>query len=239
MSTAQAIGTREEWREARVRLLQREKELTKLHDELAAERRRLPWVRVEKEYRFATPDGEKTLAELFDGSSQLVVYHFMLGPEWTEGCPSCSFWADTFAGGIQHLRQRDVTMIVVSRGPLEVIEAYRSRMGWDFTWVSSAGSDFNFDYGVSATPAQRESGGEYNFRHLEKLGEELPGLSCFVLGDDGTVYHTYSCYGRGLDVFNGAYQVLDLTAKGRNEDGLEWPMAWVRRHDRYEEPVAT
>ncbi len=232
--TGHMVGTREEWRAERLLLLEREKQLTRLHDEIAAERRRLPWVPIEKDYVFETPTGAKQLAQLFDGRSQLVVYHFMMGPDWTEGCPLCSFWADTFAGGIRHLRHRDVTMIVVSRAPLAAIDAYRRRLGWQFEWVSSAGSDFNVDFGVSATPDQREHGGEYNFRQLERMGEELPGLSCFALTDDGIVYHTYSCYGRGLDGFNGAYQLLDLVPKGRDEDALEWPMAWVRRHDRYE-----
>jgi predicted dithiol-disulfide oxidoreductase (DUF899 family) len=231
------VGTREEWLLGRRELLEREKELTRLRDELARRRRELPWVRVDEEYRFGTNEGTKTLRELFDGRSQLLVYHFMLGPEWTEGCPSCSFWADSFDGAIVHLEHRDVTMLCVSRAPLEAIEAYRRRMGWSFRWVSSLESDFNFDFGVSFTEEQRSQGGEYNYRQIEKPAEEMPGLSAFAL-EEGVVYHTYSCYGRGLDAINSAYQLLDLCPKGRDEGDLPWPMAWVRRHDAYEEVTA-
>jgi predicted dithiol-disulfide oxidoreductase (DUF899 family) len=230
-------GTRDSWRTARLALLEREKELTRLRDELAAERRALPWVRVDEEYVFDTPAGTKGLAELFDGRSQLLVYHFMLGPDWEEGCPSCSFWADNFDGIGVHLEHRDVRMIVVSRAPLERIEAYRRRMGWSFPWVSSVDNDFNFDYGVSFTPEQQESRAEYNYRVVDAPFEEMPGLSAFALVD-GVVFHTYSCYARGLDAFNGAYQLLDLAPRGRDEDGLPWTMAWLRRHDAYEEVAA-
>ena len=175
-----------------------------------------------------------TLKELLDGRSQLLVYHFMFGPKWTEGCPSCSFWADTFDGAIVHLNHRDVTMLCVSRAPLETIEAYKRRMGWSFPWVSSLGSDFNFDFGVSFAEEQRATGAEYNFRQVDEPGEESPGLSAFALAD-GVVYHTYSCYARGLDAINGAYQLLDLAPKGRDEDDLPRPMAWVRRHDTNED----
>jgi len=231
------VGTRDEWLLARHELLEREKELTHLRDELARQRRELPWVRVGKTYNFESEDGARTLKELFDGRSQLIVYHFMFGPEWTEGCPSCSFWADTFDGAIVHLNHRDVTMLCVSRAPLETIEAYKRRMGWTFEWVSSLRSDFNFDFGVSFTEEQRSTGAEYNFRPVDKPGEERPGLSAFAL-EDGVVYHTYSCYARGLDAINGAYQLLDLAPKGRDEDDLPWPMAWVRRHDVYEDAAA-
>lgn len=228
----QSIGTRQEWREARERLLVREKELSRLRDEVAAERRRLPWVRIDKPYLFDTGDGPKTLAGLFDGRSQLLVYHFMMGPEWQEGCPMCSFWADTYEGLDLHLTARDVTFICASRAPLEAIEAYKDRMGWTFEWVSSAPSDFNLDFGVSFTPELRASGAEYNYRSVDDPGEEMPGLSAFAL-HDGTVFHTYSTFARGLDPLNGAYQLLDLAPRGRDEGELEWPMAWVRRHDSY------
>jgi len=232
--TDHKVGTRDDWLLARNELLDGEKKLTGLRDELARQRRELPWVRVEKEYTFETDDGTRTLGELFDGRSQLLVYHFMFGPEWTEGCPSCSFWADSFDGAIVHLEHRDVTMLCVSRAPLEAIEAYKRRMGWGFRWVSSLRSDFNFDYDVSFTEEQRSQGAEYNFRPVEQPGEERPGLSAFAL-EDGIVYHTYSCYARGLDAINSAYQLLDLVPMGRDEDDLPWTMAWLRRHDVYEE----
>ncbi len=230
--TAPVIGSREEWREARLRLLDKEKELNRLRDELAAERRALPWVPVEKGYRFDTPGGKRSLSELFEGRSQLIVYHFMMGPDWEEGCPSCSFWADTYEGNPVHLAARDVTFVCCSRAPLDHIEAYQRRMGWTFAWVSSAGSDFNVDFGVSFTPQQRQDGAEYNFRVTTGMGEEAPGLSVFARDGDH-VYHTYSTYARGLDPLNGAYQLMDLAPRGRDEDGLDWSMAWLRRHDRY------
>ena len=223
------IAPREEWLRARLDLLQAEKELTRQRDELSRRRRALPWVRVDKAYRFDTVDGPRSLPELFEGRSQLLVYHFMFGPEWPEGCPSCSFWADNFDGVGVHLAHRDVTFLAVSRAPLDRLLAYRSRMGWTFPWVSSSGSDFNLDFGVSDSPT-------YNYAPSEAPQEELPGLSAFAQRD-GEVFHTYSCYARGLDAFNGAYQLLDLTPKGRDEDGLEHPMAWVHRHDAY--PKAT
>ncbi len=225
------VGTRDEWRTARLQLLDKEKELNRLRDQLAEERRSLPWVRVEKEYAFDTHDGRKTLAELFDGRSQLLVYHFMLGPGWDEGCPSCSFWADTYDGNDVHLAARDVTFLCCSRAPLEEIDRYKDRMGWSFEWVSSAPSDFNFDFGVSFTADQVEGGAEYNFRE-SGVGDEMPGLSSFAL-EDGAVFHTYSTYARGLDPLNGAYQLLDLAPRGRDEAGLDWPMQWLRRHDAY------
>lgn len=225
------VGTRDEWRTARLRLLDKEKELNRLRDRLAEERRSLPWVRVEKEYAFDTHDGRKTLAELFDGRSQLLVYHFMLGPGWDEGCPSCSFWADTYDGNDVHLAARDVTFLCCSRAPLEEIDEYKERMGWSFEWVSSAPSDFNYDFGVSFTADQVEGGAEYNFRETG-VGDEMPGLSAFAL-EAGAVFHTYSTYARGLDPLNGAYQLLDLAPRGRDEAGLDWPMQWLRRHDAY------
>jgi predicted dithiol-disulfide oxidoreductase (DUF899 family) len=218
------------WLTKRRELLVLEKELTRRGDELARLRRELPWVPVEKGYLFDTDDGRKTLAELFDGRSQLLIYHFMFGPDWDAGCPSCSFAADEFDGGIVHLNQRDVTMICVSRTPLEKLQAYKARMGWRFEWVSSYGSDFNYDFGVSFTEEQQAGGAEYNFAWVEHPDDELPGLSAFALRD-GSVFHTYSTYGRGLDIIDNAYQLLDRTPLGRNEDitGDDW----VRRRDEY------
>jgi predicted dithiol-disulfide oxidoreductase (DUF899 family) len=210
------VGTREEHREARTALLEREKEMTRLGDELARQRQELPWVALDKEYAFETHEGTKTLAELFDGRSQLLVYHFMFGPEDTDGCVGCSFLADHLDGGMAHVNAKDVTVVVASRGPLERLDAYKERMGWQFPWVSSLGSDFNFDFDVSS-----ERG-------------ESPGLSAFAL-EDRVVYHTYSLYDRGLEVFDGAYHLLDRAPKGRDEDEtLPHPGMWWRRHDEYE-----
>jgi predicted dithiol-disulfide oxidoreductase (DUF899 family) len=228
-----AIASRSEQRTARLVLLAREKELTRLRDELAAQRRRLPWVRLEKQYEFDGPDGRVSLPKLFDGRGQLIVYHFMLGPGWGEGCPICSFWADSYEGLAVHLAHRDTSLVVVSRAPYAEVDAYRRRMGWSFPWLSSAPGDFNNDFGVSFTAEQRRYGAEYNYRHESDLNDELAGLSVFASGEDGQVYHTYSAYSRGLDALNGAYQLLDLTPKGRDEQDLPWSMAWVRRHDSY------
>jgi predicted dithiol-disulfide oxidoreductase (DUF899 family) len=230
---APRVATRDEWKAARLDLLRREKELTRLRDEVAEHRRRLPWVLVDKEYRFVGPDGQRTLLELFHGRSQLLVDHFMFGPDWDEGCPSCSFWADSFEGVEVHLAHRDVSFVAVSQAPLEKLLAYRARMGWTFPWYSSAGSDFNVDFGVSFTEEQQAHGGEYNYAHVDQLPGELPGISAFVTDGAGNVFHTYSAYARGLDALNSAYQLLDLVAKGRDETELEWPMAWLRRHDAY------
>jgi predicted dithiol-disulfide oxidoreductase (DUF899 family) len=227
-----AVGTHDQWLAARRELLAREKELTRLGDELAAQRLALPWVPVEKEYVFDTEDGPLTLAELFDGRSQLLVYHFMFGPDWDAGCSSCSFLADEVDRGVVHLNAKDVTMVFVSRAPLAKITAYKARMGWDVRWVSSHGSDFNFDYGVSFTDDQRagRAPAEYNFRPIEAPHDELPGLSAFAL-DGGVVYRTYSAYARGLDIVDNVYQLLDRAPKGRDEaDGDDW----VRRRDEYQ-----
>jgi predicted dithiol-disulfide oxidoreductase (DUF899 family) len=232
--SAPTIGTREEWTAARLDLLKQERELTHLRDRLAEQRRALPWVAVEKDYRFEGPDGEVSLADLFAGQSQLIVYHFMFGSDWDEGCPSCSFWADSFDGTGVHLAHRDVSLVCVSRAPYSKLAAYRARMGWSFSWFSSAGSDFNFDFHVSFTPEQQANGAEYNFVEHEHVIDELHGVSAFARRDDGAVFHTYSTYARGLDPINSAYQLLDLTAKGRDEAELDWPMAWLRRHDAYE-----
>ena len=228
--------SREEWIEARKELLVREKELTRLRDRLSEQRRELPWLEVVKDYVFQGPDGEATLADLFDGRSQLIVQHFMFGPEWQEGCPSCSFWADNYDPIIVHLHQRDVSLVSVSRAPIAQLQAYRERMGWSFLWVSSLENDFNFDYHVSFTPEEQESGESYyNYGTARFPSEEAPGFSVFYKGEDGRIFHTYSVYSRGLDPLNSAYQYLDLVPKGRDEEGLPYGMAWLRRHDQYED----
>jgi predicted dithiol-disulfide oxidoreductase (DUF899 family) len=221
--------------EARVKLLDREKDLNRQRDELAEQRRHLPWVRIDKDYRFEGAGGENTLRDLFNGRSQLLVYHFMFGPDWDEGCPSCSFWADGFDGTGVHLAHRDVSFVCVSRAPHSKLADYQTRMGWTFPWFSSAPSDFNFDFGVSFTPEQRERGGDYNFVHVDQPGEEAPGLSAFAIDESGDVFHTYSTYSRGLDPINPAYQLLDLAPRGRDEDNLAWTMEWLRRHDAYDD----
>ena len=237
--TAARIATRDVWLAERLALLAREKELTRAQDELARQRRQLPWVRVDKRYVFDTPDGPRALGELFDGRRQLLVQHFMLAPDWEEGCKSCSFMADHHDGMRAHLAQRDVTLLVVSRAPLARIEAFRRRMGWQFRWVSSHGSDFNHDYGVSFTPEQRARGTvPYNYREQAFPQEEAPGISVFVRDAAGTVFHTYSRYGRGVEAMMGTYALLDLVPRGRDEDGLSYGMEWVRHHDRYGEPAA-
>jgi predicted dithiol-disulfide oxidoreductase (DUF899 family) len=204
-----------------------------LRDQVSEQRRQLPWVRVEKEYVFAGPDGKETLADLFDGRSQLIVYHFMLGPDWEEGCKSCSYLADHFDGANIHLPHRDVAFIAVSRAPLPEIQAYQKRMGWRFKWVSSNENDFNFDYHVSFTPEEEKKNEVYyNYQKQEFMSDELPGLSVFYRDEEGTVYHTYSTYARGLDGLVGTYQFLDLVPKGRDENP-ESSMDWVRRHDEY------
>ena len=241
--TEHRVGTREDWRAARVNLLEQEKEHTRRGDELAAQRRELPWVPIEKEYSFEADDGTKSLAELFDGRSQLLVYHFMFGPEYEVGCPTCSSIADSFDGLGAHLNKRDVTFAAISRAPLEKLQAYKRSKGWQFPWLSSHGSDFNFDFGVSFTVEQQRSGGEYNYRAFPTMApileaetgpvaeqavavgtdragymREAPGMSAFALGD-GVVYHTYSAYARGVDGLMGFYQWLDRAPKGRNEGG--------------------
>jgi len=224
----------EEWLVARTGLLAKEKEFTRLRDRLSEERRELPWARVEKTYVFDGPGGKESLSDLFADRSQLVVYHFMFDPSWEEGCKSCSFWADNYGGAIVHLNQRDVAMVTVSKAPFAKLEAFRKRMGWTFKWVSSSATDFNRDYGVSFTPDERESGQAfYNYR-LGRIGGEMPGLSVFYKDGSGAIFHTYSCYARGLDMFNSAYQLLDLVPKGRDEADLPYTMAWVRHRDSYD-----
>ncbi|MDQ3996397.1 MAG: DUF899 domain-containing protein [Gemmatimonadota bacterium] len=250
--TQHATGTREEWLAARLELLEAEKELTRQSDEVARRRQQLPWVRIDKDYRFETDHGSASLAELFGGRSQLLVYHFMFGPEYTAGCPACSAIADGFNGSVVHLENHDVAMIAVSRAPLEKLQAYRRRMGWSFPWASSFGSDFNFDFSVSRTEEQQREGIiEYNFQSMDvtpvleaaegpvaemaattgtdtaTYTREAPGMSAFAL-QGGAVYHTYSAYARGLDALWGMYQWLDRAPKGRNETG-----PWFHRRDEY------
>jgi predicted dithiol-disulfide oxidoreductase (DUF899 family) len=251
--TSHKIGTRDEWRAARLELLEAEKAHTRQADQLAQRRQELPWVAVEKDYRFATDDGDATLADLFAGRSQLLIYHFMFGPDFTAGCPSCSAIADGFNGVFVHLVNHDVSFWAVSRAPLQKLQAYKKRMGWTFPWASAHSSDFNFDFHVALTREQQLTGAEYNFRTLdprpagspgdneEALGSgtawatferERPGMSAFAL-EDGVVYHTYSAYARGLDGLWGMYQWLDRAPLGRNEDGF-----WWRRHDEYPEEAS-
>jgi predicted dithiol-disulfide oxidoreductase (DUF899 family) len=223
----------EEWVAARKELLCKEKEFTRLRDELSRQRRALPRERVDKHYVFDGARGKETLADLFGGRSQLIVYHFMFGPGWKEGCPSCSFLADTFDGAAVHLAHRDVSFVAISRATLPEIEAFKKRMGWRFKWVSSFGSDFNHDYQVSVSQQEKASGKVYyNYEMTEFPAEERPGASVFYK-DAGEIFHTYSSYGRGLDLMIGTYNWLDLTPKGRDEDGLAFTMAWVRHHDKY------
>jgi predicted dithiol-disulfide oxidoreductase (DUF899 family) len=219
---------------ARKDLLTREKEFNHQRDALSKARRSLPWVKIDKEYVFDGPDGEETLADLFDGRSQLIVYHFMFGPDWEEGCKSCSLLADHFDGANWHLPQRDVTFVAISRAPLPKLDAYKKRMGWRFKWVSSHGNDFNLDYHVSFTKEEEKKNEVYyNYTNGEFISDELPGLSVFYQDEDGNVFHTYSAYARGLDILVGTYNFLDLVPKGRNEDP-ESTMDWVRRHDQYD-----
>lgn len=225
-----------EWVVARKEFLKKEKEFTKLRDELSRQRRELPWEKVEKEYVFEGPKGKETLTQLFGDRSQLIVYHFMLGPGWVEGCPSCSFLADHFDGSIPHLAARDVRLVVVSRAPIAEIEAFKKRMGWKFHWVSSHGSDFNYDYQVSMKKEELGKGEVYyNYSMQQFPSEERPGTSVFYKDAGGNIFHTYSAYARGLDIFVGAYNWLDIAPKGRDEEGLKHTMAWVRHHDKYGE----
>jgi len=232
------VVSREVWLEARRALLAREKEATHLRDRVNQERQALPWVKVEKDYAFDTPAGRRTLAELFDGRSQLVVYHFMFGPEWEQGCVGCSFLADNLDGALAHLNNHDVTLVAVSRGPLAKLEDYKRRMGWHFPWVSSYGGDFNFDFHVSFDKAEIEEGRVfYNFDRLapEQAHDELPGMSAFIKADDGTIYHTYSSYARGIEEWISTLMILDRAPKGRNENST---MHFVKRHDEYAAPAA-
>ncbi|AXQ30634.1 DUF899 domain-containing protein [Solimonas sp. K1W22B-7] len=227
------IVSREQWLEASRALLAEEKSLTHVRDRLAEKRRALPWVRVEKDYVFQTPEGPRTLAQLFDGRSQLIVYHFMFGPAWEEGCPGCSLLCDQVDGARQHFEHNDVSWVAVSRGPLAKLQAYRRRMGWGFRWVSSAESDFNFDYQVSYPEGTRADGVDYNFEKIPDPGvDELPGVSVFHRDDSGAIFHTYSSFARGGEMFLPVYAWLDIVPKGRNEGGDNMGH-WMRRHDEY------
>ncbi len=236
--TGAKVVSHAEWLTARKQFLSREKELTHLRDDLARQRRELPWEKVEKSYVFEGPCGKVTLADLFGERSQLIVYHFMFGPGWKEGCPSCSFIADQFDSIALHMAQRDITLAAISRATLPEIEAFKKRMGWKFPWLSSFGNDFNYDYKVSFKKADIESGKAiYNYETSSFPSEEGPGASVFYK-KDGEIFHTYSTFGRGLDMMLNAYNFIDLTPKGRDEEGLPWPMAWVRHHDKYGVPTA-
>jgi predicted dithiol-disulfide oxidoreductase (DUF899 family) len=232
-----AVVSQSEWLKARNALLAREKEFTHARDALSAQRRDLPWVKIDKPYVFDGPQGRETLADLFAGKGQLIVYHFMLAPGWGEGCKSCSYVADHFDGAIPHLAQRDVTMLAISRAPLAEIDAYKKRMGWKFKWVSSNGNDFNYDFKVSFPKDEVGQEGIYNFGTTKVYGDEMPGISVFTRNRAGEVFRTYSAYARGLDAIVGTYQLLDLVPKGRDEDALPFTMSWVKRHDEYEQPA--
>jgi predicted dithiol-disulfide oxidoreductase (DUF899 family) len=239
MNTNHPVVPAAEWLAARKELLAEEKRLTRQMDALSAKRRALPWVRIEKDYRFETRQGRVSLGDLFGGNSQLVIQHFMLGPGWGEGCPSCSYMADHTDGMLPHLAARDVTMLAVSRAPLSEIEAFKKRLGWKFEWVSSYGSEFNHDFHVSFTDAEVASGKvNYNYTAQPFGSTEAPGISVFHKTADGSVFHTYSVFGRGVELMMGTYRILDLTPKGRDEDRLEHSMAWVRHHDRYQTDAA-
>jgi predicted dithiol-disulfide oxidoreductase (DUF899 family) len=232
-----AVVSHDKWVAARTAFLAKEKEFTKLRDDLSRQRRALPWEKVEKNYVFEGPEGKESLADLFAGKSQLIVYHFMFSPDWSEGCPSCSFWADNFNGIPIHLRHRDVTFVAISRAPLSKLQAFEKRMGWSFKWLSSANNDFNYDLGVSFRPADTAKGNVvYNYqKDPEMKMADREGASAFYKNSKGEIFHTYSAYARGIDLMNTAYNYLDIAPKGRDEDKLEWTQVWVRRHDQYED----
>ncbi len=228
------VVSSEDWTAARKALLEREKEFTRERDALTEARRALPWRKVGKDYAFEGPDGKKSLADLFDGRSQLIIYHFMYGPGWDVGCKSCSYLADHFDPAVVHLAARDVTMVAVSRAPLAEFQPFKERMGWSFNWLSSHGSDFNFDFQASFTEKEIENDeAYYNFSKGGFGSTEAPGASVFCKDADGGIFHTYSVYSRGLDMFIAAYHYLDIVPKGRDEDGLDYTMEWVRHHDKY------
>jgi predicted dithiol-disulfide oxidoreductase (DUF899 family) len=234
--TSHKVVSHDEWIAARQNLLIKEKEFSKLQDDLSRQRRELPWERVEKEYVFDGPAGKETIAQLFAGRSQLAVYHFMFAPEWEEGCKHCSFWADNFNGTDAHLKHRDVTLVAISRAPLAKLERFKQRMGWSFKWVSSSGTNFNYDYRVSFTPEELARGeADWNYRRQKNTNADTVGISAFYKDRNENVFHTYSAYQRGVEPINGAYHFLDLMPKGRDEAGLNFAQAWVRHHDRYED----
>jgi len=236
MNRDHTIVSADEWLKARMDLLAKEKEFTRLRDELSRRRRGLPWEQVDKQYVFDGPQGKETLADLFDNRSQLIVYHFMFDPSWEAGCRHCSWWADNFERNVIHLNHRDVSLVAISHAPLSKIEAFKKRMGWTFKWVSAADTDFNYDYHVSFRPDEIASGEIYhNYRPKKSSMGEVAGISVFYKDESGNVFHTYSCYERGLDMINAGYHLLDLAPKGRDEDSLQFPQAWVRYHDSYED----
>jgi predicted dithiol-disulfide oxidoreductase (DUF899 family) len=238
MTTAHRVVDQQEWLRERRDFLAKEKAFTRARDELNAARRALPWVRIDKDYRFQGAAGELGLADLFAGRSQLLLYHFMFHPDWEQACKSCSFWADGYNGIFRHLAQRDVNLVVVSRAPLSKLQAFASRCGWEFPWYSSEGSEFNHDFRVSFTDEEISSGSvDYNFGPSSFTPTEAPGLSVFCAEDDGSIYRTYSCYARGLDMLNVAYHHLDLVPKGRDEDELPYSMAWLDFQDQYDTPA--
>ena len=229
------VVSHDEWVAARKALLREEKEFTHRREELARRRRALPWEKVEKDYVFAGPAGRATLAELFDGRSQLIVYHFMFSPEDDQGCPHCSFWADHYDAALPHLNARDVSFAAIARAPLPQIEKFKQRMGWRFRWVSSHDTDFNYDYQASFRPADLQNGDAvYNYAPLAANSTDLQGISVFYRDESGQIFHTYSTYARGIDMVNPTYQFLDLVPKGRDEQDDDYPQQWVRYHDRYE-----
>lgn len=226
------VATREEWLAARAELMAAEKAFTKQRDDLNAKRRTMPWVKLDKDYVFDGPNGQVGLERLFDGRSQLIVYHFMFAPESEWGCKSCSFWADHFDGAIAHLNARDTSFVAISRAPIDKLQRQAKRLGWNFPWVSSGKSTFNYDFNVSFEP-DAEGKAIYNYERRQVPMKDMQGMSVFAKGSDGAIYHTYSTYGRGQDLVNGAYNMLDLTPKGRDEDSLPFTMAWVKLHDEY------
>ena len=231
---AHKVVAHDDWVAARKRHLAKEKEFTRRRDELSRARRELPWEKIEKNYVFEGPKGKESLDDLFDGRSQLVVYHFMFDPGWSAGCKSCSFWADNFNNVIVHLNQRDTSMVAISSAPRKQLEAFEKRMGWNFKWLSAAGSEFNHDFRVTFTPEElKNGGGDYNFGTGKFPGPEAPGISVFYKNDAGEIFHTYSTYARGLDMLNVAYHYLDIVPKGRDEDGLSYGMEWLRLRDEY------
>lgn len=230
------VAPRSEWRKQRLALLEKEKELTKLQDQVAAERQRLPWVELDQDYSLSGPDGLTKLSSIFGDASQLIVYHFMFGPDWDEGCKSCSFVADHFDSTLSHLNARDTKLVCISRAPHEKLQSFKDRMGWKFPWYSSADSSFNFDFSVSFKSVDLSSSNEeYNFARRQIPIDELQGFSVFVKPDNGKIYHTYSSYARGVETAMTTYSLLDILPSGRNEDDLEYTMEWVKYHDQYEQ----